>query len=321
MYRHSDLMQKINQYLFCTALIFLILINQCDVVLGNPLPFRVDENYGGFPVPANYDCAKINCSVFFKQEIIKVTFNSSKANINALYSFKNNDSTSINMSIILPLPTYGKELNVSLLLEENEIAYRWLDSRELRVVPILSGSLIFRAIAFNMSFTADEEKTIHVQYSRDYHIVDRWDKWGKKTHYDYSYLVGTARAWNRSLESAYFEFWVPKNLSKNIPQSNENMSVRDKFNYFVLSVEYKNWLPSTGDEVIGVAWHKTIEDWTWINILLLGSVPVLSAIIAILVIIIRKAESQHLILYYPLPPLLILLAITSLFSLLFLISA
>lgn len=279
--------KKPNQYLFCIVLFFFIVFSQCDVALGNPLPFHVDENYGGFPVPANYDCADINCSVFFKQEIINVTFNSSKANINALYSFKNNDSTFINMSIILPLPTYDKELDVSLLLEENEIAYRWLDNRELRGIRILSGNLFFRAITFNISFTADEEKTIHVQYARDYHIVDRSDVWEKTTHYDYSYLVGTAMAWNRSLESAYFEFWVPKNLSENKPQSNKNMIVREKVNHFVLSVEYKNWLPSNGDEVIGVAWHKT-EDLTWMNILLFGSVLGLIAIITILIMIITK---------------------------------
>ena len=310
-------MQHLKQYIFCLALILFIIFNVyfCNVTLGNPLPYEYDDNYGGAPVSVNY-----TSSVFLKQEIINVTLNSSRANVNALYSFKNNGTTSINLSIILPIPMqnpYSPEdhqfLTFSPILEENHIpiAYKWLNSRDLRDFSIFHGTMIFRGLAFNMSFAAAEEKTIHVQYSRDYYITETEEFEGKINVYEYTYLVGTARAWNCSLESAYFEFWIPKNLCDKKPQSNVKMSMRETFDYYILSVEHVNWLPSTNDEVIGVRWNNTIENWIWLIILLFGSVPVLSAIIIILINKIKKPEKQPFILYFSIPPLLIVIAFVS----------
>ena len=293
-------MQHLKQYIFCLTLILFILfnVNFCNVTLGNPLPYEYDSNYGAAPVPDNY-----TDSVFFKQEIINVTLNSSKANVNALYSFKNNGTTSVNLNIVLPIPYRlvdyidswsPEEIQIkNLVLEENHtpIAYTWLASRHLRDFSIFHGTMVFRVIAFNMSFAAAEEKAIHVQYSRDYDIIERDDFVGKNSAYEYTYLVGTARAWNRSLESAYFEFWIPKNLCGKKPQSNVEMSMRETFDYYILSVEHENWLPSTNDEVIGVRWNNKTGNRIWFAILLFGSVPVLSIIIAILINKIKKPKA------------------------------
>ena len=286
-------MQYLKQSIFCLTLILFIIfnVNFCNVTLGNPLPYEYDDNYGGAPVSVNY-----TSSVFFKQEIINVTLNSSKANVNALYSFKNNGVTSINLSIILPIPwavwSPEKLQTLNLVLEENHIpiAYTWLDSRDLRDLGDFWKFHIYEGIAFNMSFAAAEEKTVHVKYSRDYEITESDDIVGKNSFYEYTYLIGTARAWNHTLESAYFEFWIPKNLCSEKPQSNVEMSMKETFDYYILSVEHENWLPSSNDEVIGVRWNNTTGNRIWFAILLFGSVPVLSIIIAILINKIKKSE-------------------------------
>jgi len=291
--KYLNLMEKRNHHLFLVSLLFIILFVQCDIAPGNIVP--VDSNYGGFPVPSNYEVNHPAIPVFFKQESINVTFDSSKAHINAFYTLENNKSIAIDMGIALPFLNESEKDIESLSVQEKELDYIWLDEKEITDIPFFRNSgKYFHVIAFNLSFTAYEEKTIHIQYSREYNIYNNTTGLKKETHYGYSYLVGTARAWNRPLESASFEFWVPKRLSDHIPKNHRNMSVRETPNYYILSVKYENWLLSDNYETIGVWWTQTIEDWSWAFLFLFGLIPGFSVTIAILVITKRRTKKPAL---------------------------
>lgn len=276
-----------NHHPFLVMLLFILLFIQCDIAAGNIVP--VDGNYGGFPVPANSEPIYPTIPVFFKQESINVTFDSSKAHVNAFYTLKNNKSTAIDMGIALPFCNNSETYIMSLSLQEKEIDYNWLDETEINVIHILRHSN-YHAITFNLSFTAYEEKTIHIQYSRECNIYDSMDGLKKKTHYGYRYLVGTARAWNHPLESASFEFWIPKSLCDQINTGYRKMSVRETSDYRIVSVKYENWLPSSDNVMVSVWWTQTVVDWAWVFLFLFGLIPSCSAIIAILVIVRKRRK-------------------------------
>ena len=288
--KYLSMMGERNHHLFLVITLFILLFTQCDIVPGNIVP--VDSNYESFPVPTNYEANHPTIPVFFKQESINVTFDSSMAYINAFYTLKNNKSTAIDMGIALPFLNVSETYIESLSLLEQEIDFIWLDETEISVIPIFRNNEYYNAIAFNLSFMAYEEKTIHVQYSREYNIYNEWDGLKKETHYGYRYLVGTARAWSCPLESAFFEFWVPKSLCDHILMGYRNKSVRETSNYHIVSVKYENWLPSSNSEMVSVWWTQTVEDWTWVFLFLFGLIPSFSAIIAILVIIQRRKKSS-----------------------------
>ena len=94
-------MEKRYHNLLLVIFLLIILFIQCDIALGNIVP--VDSDYGGFPAPADYEANHTAIPVFFKQESINVTFDSSKAYVNAFYTLKSNKSTAIDVGIALPI--------------------------------------------------------------------------------------------------------------------------------------------------------------------------------------------------------------------------
>jgi hypothetical protein len=268
---------------------------------GNPLPFHVDENYESTPLLPNPESNATNCTVFFTQEVINVTFDSSFSHMNALYTFKNNASPPIEIGILLPfgpltLYTVSQgEFDVELLHAGQEIDFKWVNRMEIEEIPFYENNpiIFYCGISFNLSFTSFEEITIQALYSRDLRMVERDEFSFLNLYYDYSYLVGTARAWNRSLDSAYFEFWVPKNITGIIPKSNELLVVREVDNYYILSIEYLDWTPSKADDVISLAWNTGPEKLDSVVIFLV----ILPFLILFLIFLLKKLVSSNITQY------------------------
>jgi hypothetical protein len=194
--------------------------------------------------------------------MINVTFDSSNANFHADYTFKNNCSNSSDLGIILPFADHSgyseRPENIILTREEHIINHSWVDFPfDLNDYIIDSG---LDAILFNLMFSANEEITIHVEYSRKY-LISR--KYGCR----YRYLVGTARSWNHSLESAFFEFWIPKKLCTNLTRSfdgrKESYSdyfyneTRETEDYIVANIHFQDWIPDEDLDMIYVSWDRS----------------------------------------------------------------
>jgi hypothetical protein len=226
------------KFVFLVFITCSLLLIRCNLTRGNPIP--VDINWETSPVSRN------NSSVIFKQEVINVTFDSTKANFTAFYTFKNIGSIVQELGILLPFVNYGSSTrpkNVLLHLNKSEIDYIWQDVNNVWEY----GEETYQAITFNLSFNPNEEKVIKIEYYRDYMIYD--SVYNNKAHYHFRYLVGTVRNWNHPIDSAYFEFWIPKHICDGFewaPYVNDtwktiNNAVKEDATYYIASLEFENW--------------------------------------------------------------------------------
>ena len=279
-------MKNRKEKVFFCLLVTTILATNFNSVTSNPIP--IDDNYETSPFPDNYDG-----SVYFKQEIINVTFGE-KATINAQYSFKNALSNETEIGILLPFAyhEYSTEPIIkNLTVGEEKLDYSWTTiSIDLRALESsFSDYEDFSAISFILPFAANEEKIVHVQYSRDYEIYD----FSEEIHYSFAYIVGTANAWNHSIEYAHFEFWIPKEICNgyNPPPYLEPMTVREERNYYVATLDYKDWTPSNPRLVILWSIHKPFFQNPAVFSLALMISPFF--FIGILYTIFKKIKNRH----------------------------
>jgi hypothetical protein len=256
---------KFSKFFLIFVLSFTLSLNHFSITRGNPIP--LDDNWGSSPVSTNYDS-----SIIFKEEIIRTTFNSSKVNFSAYYTFKNMNTTNSSLEILLPFYTYygdttGPE-NLLLIMEGIKINYFWENISNIWEY----GNYNYKAIVFNLSFMPYEEKVVNVQYCRNYMIYDSIEN--SEIHYSYYYLVGTARNWNHSIESAYFEFLIPKQNCDGFEWApyidliggNVISKVEENNFYYNASLRLENWtLPTRETEVhwgpdldfIYLGWRKS----------------------------------------------------------------
>ncbi|MHA2154533.1 MAG: hypothetical protein ACXABU_04280 [Candidatus Hodarchaeales archaeon] len=231
-------------------LLFLPFITSPPLIgKGNPLPS--DYNYETIPLASNY-----NNSVYFKAEDIRFQFTSTRVSINANYTFQNNDSSTVEINILLPFITSkSNEAKPPILeiltLDEIELDFTWQDVQ----IPSISTSAIFHAIKFSLLFTGNEEHTVNVQYNRDY--IDGVGSWDSRTlHYNFQYCVGTALAWNHNISWANFEFWIPKKICGDINSDWYFDSFEETDTQFIGTIQYSNWLPE--DELISIWWTDQV---------------------------------------------------------------
>ena len=248
--------------LFIITLMVTMFINMAVFTSnGNPVPTRdyTDINYEGFPFISND-----TSSIYFKQELINVTFDSSKAYFQADYTFKNNDSTPLNMTITLPFANHynysKKPKNIILTQDQENLPYSWIKyPYDIISIPSYAYHYSLDAILFNLTFNANEEITVHVKYSRNYLISRRYGC-------EYRYLVGTARSWNHSIESAIFEFQIPKRICNNLSRAfdgsreerSENLfhKIRENDEFYIANLYFQNWIPGDALNMIVVDWER-----------------------------------------------------------------
>ena len=187
-----------------------------------------------------------------------MTFDKTKANIIAAYTFENLNNTACNTTILIPYVNYYNEYDrpiiSQLLLDGNNINYEWSDLAE-NFSEIYSYGIHdeYHLVELKIPFEANETKVVKIHYTRDYMVYDYYDN--NEIHYSYRYFVGSARLWNHSIEEASFNFWIPKAMCDNIQEIQENWypdyqgkntcNITEDENYYFLSVKYENWTLST----------------------------------------------------------------------------
>ena len=243
-------MTLILRRFFCVMILIVLGVVGISRCLANPLP--VDDYYEGNPIPSTQEL-----SVYFKEEFVNITFSSSKVYVSALYTFMNNNSHPIEMSIQLPFNSLwsneGKppEDHV-LILNKVNFTYEWKNI-SLEGIVVYGGTNPFKAIEFQLSFSGYEEKEVWIYYSRDYSISKEQGVIGEKIHYHYTYLVGTARVWNHPVKSAKFQFNIPKSICPSIPPHGDiGFTFEENDAWIIGTLEYSDWIPER--DRIGFAW-------------------------------------------------------------------
>ncbi len=247
----------------------LMIYMRVDKGNGNPIPW--DENWELAPIPTDYIGP-----IYFSEELIQVNFTEIQATVNASYTFTNLNDTKNNLTVYLPFVNYyniSKRPVVTIIKVDDIIVdYEWQELG-INLSTLYRGTLgyeQFYLIELNLQFEANETKELQVDYVRDYMKYDYPSN--SEIYYGYRYFVGSLRLWNQTLDSAKFEFWIPKSICDNIQKPwnsdylGENITELHEYeNYYYLSVTYENWTfpPQTEDkstyiynDFISVRWTK-----------------------------------------------------------------
>jgi hypothetical protein len=268
-----------SQVLPLISLITIIFLSNCFTTTGNPVPVRYyqDINYEGGPF-----MSRKNSAIYFKEEVINVTFDSSSANFNANYTLKNNGSSEEDIRILLPFIDHSsyseRPENVQLKTNGIKTWFKWMKI-DLKFPTEYEVSKNFDAIYFDLIFLANEEKTIHVQYARKYLISQEYGC-------EYRYLVGTARSWNHSIESAHFEFRIPKKICTNFTRTfysnNSYTETQETHDYYINTIHFSNWIPDERFNYISVRWERKFEP-SYFGLLRLGGLLILLILISLFI--------------------------------------
>lgn len=258
-------MTKINRkisLLIIALAITTFFINTSIHGLANPIPIVLDS--GSYtPVPYNVT------AIHFKSETV-IAILSDTANVTATYTFKNTANQSVNQTILLPF--WQRPYNLSLTCNSLELNYSWSiynTSEAEDIFNISSPYLLFfwtniSAINFMLSFEPYEEKTIFVNYTREY------ERTGSES--EFRYIARTGALWPHPIENAVFEFKINRTYYKE--PLKWDYDVTNTTEYVIGNANFSNWTP-TMDLIIH--WGEYQSSWppvvniTWVNITALSS--------------------------------------------------
>ena len=128
-----------------------------------------DTNFGGTPISLNQEQ-----SVYFKEEFVNITLTSSRAYVNAFYTFKNKEVNPIEMILLLPFmdcSSSGSEQAIApedhvRILNDGNFTYEWVNISLEEITWVLYCN--YKAIEFQLAFSSYEEKGVWINYSRNY---------------------------------------------------------------------------------------------------------------------------------------------------------
>ena len=139
-----------------------------------------------------------------------------------------------------------------LILNDVPFTYEWTNV-SLEGIVTYGGKDPFQAIEFPLVFSAYEEQEVWIYYSRNYSVSTQYGVIGNKTHYHYTYLIGTARVWNHPIEVATFQVDIPRSICPAFPLHDyPGLAVEETDTWFIGTFEFSDWIPF--DDVILIGW-------------------------------------------------------------------
>ncbi len=170
--------------------------------------------------------------IYFRSEEVSISI-SDEVVVNTKYFLKNSEESSVNITVALPFS--GAPRNLSLFIQGIQPEYVWT---ELSINYTSGYNYTYPAIAFNLSFTPNQEIMIEANYKRGYSQYSDLKC--------YSYITQTGRYWGRPIEYAVFELRIDLSLI-NVLEVNgfeNHTSTIDYLNHeIVLFKEFYNWIP------------------------------------------------------------------------------
>jgi hypothetical protein len=206
----------------------LSLIFYSPIVDANPIPIVIQ---GGNPVIDN------ETSIYLKEEVVNI----STGDVEAIYTFKNQNNESVTQLIYLPfLSNYGI-LEYSYLtitsngkyISFNQTSFNDSDHRQ------------YDAISFELTLGPFKEKEIIAQYDTDFEQSST----NTYTTYSYTYLTTTGKYWNHSIDNAEFNFIISNSMCDT--HYFPDYEVIENEDYIIATRKYIDWKP-WGD--ISISW-------------------------------------------------------------------
>lgn len=221
--------------------ILLLLLAILPAVDANPMPYEIWENAqgGGAPEPVNVDP-----DITFFKEYVEADIGKRTVDLHAEYWFRNEGPENGTMRIILPLSKDPKDIELEADGHQTgwtRTSYFFQNERE-RIDCV--------AIVFEILFMPFEERKVTVEYEEDLSVYDT--TLNDHVSYFFWYLVGSAREWNRSLETARFEFKVPMSMWDRGDHDGWERTTEGKDH--VLTKEYSDWIPQ--NDVESISWER-----------------------------------------------------------------
>jgi len=215
----------------------ILLLSFFPFTNANPMPSSVLENAqaGGSPEPYAE-----NANVTFFKEIVKADIGRSTVKVHADYWFRNVGTRNETMKILLPLSKDPRDID----LKANDHQTGWYRTQFTYDGQYEHTNYV--AILFEIFLYPLQEEKVTIEFTDELSVYD--NAMNDHKAYYYSYLVGSAREWNRPLESASFEFKVPRSMYDR--GENEGWWRERKGFDYVFTKEYSNWVPQWDLELL-----------------------------------------------------------------------
>ena len=182
---------------------------------GSANPISVDHGNEMTPMP--YE----ETSVYMSRELIVVTFGD-MAKVNATYTFTNDAENATNVSILLPF--YSEPGEISILAIGTHIAfdiiplpeYYWENWTERNVARW--NRSWYHVVLFSIDIPGNDSVPVNVRYQREYESYSSNNPPSTRytVYHSFKYITWTASHWNHTIESAIFEFHIPKESADEI---------------------------------------------------------------------------------------------------------
>jgi hypothetical protein len=217
-----------------TFVLFIIFLEGCLIIpLVNTNPISVDLFSSGQIAPMD------GGAIYFRSEEVNISISDEVA-ISAKYFLKNSENSAANITVALPFS--GSPSNLSLFIQGIQPEYVWT---ELSINYTSGHNYTDPAIAFNLSFTPNEEIMIEANYKRGYSQYSDLKC--------YAYITQTGRYWGMPIEYAVFELRIDLALIHVLEVNGfeNHTSTIDYLNgEIVLFKEFYNWTPIDNIAVI-----------------------------------------------------------------------
>ncbi|MEA3558642.1 MAG: hypothetical protein U9R75_05245 [Candidatus Thermoplasmatota archaeon] len=226
-----------------------IFILSAGNVSSNPLPMdQFSDGYSGCsPTPSNTG------QIYFKEEVIKVRLHLDHAEVSAEYIFENSGNASETVEIVLPFMNDVWDMKIY-----DDLGSIDFDGGIYHYEPLLNSfkyylegqHTFFGSINFRLEIEPGEERSVFVEYGAKVSCYD--SSLNSEVTYSFSYLVGTGRFWNHSIEKANFEFTMNEDLFDRVPSDEWTREKGD--GDVVFNKEFNDWIPY--QDTISISWEK-----------------------------------------------------------------
>jgi len=248
--------RRTGKGILASVLIVLFVLVTFDMpsAFANPVSttFFDEGRSGGSPATSS-----ICDEVYFSNESVFADIENTSAKVLAHYTFRNTGDSDVLLPIFLPF--HQRSWDIEISQGEVRIGYIWQDIEDYieDIEGLLDDEgmawLLFSTdwISFNISVPAGSSSVVTAKYMSK---VSVHSPGLGQYHRIFSYLVGSARLWNHSLDHAFFEFRMPVSLFNEGWDDSSSMvwERKEMDGYCIFTQEFYDWVPDS--DYIWLSW-------------------------------------------------------------------
>ncbi|MCK5772601.1 MAG: hypothetical protein KAH57_02330 [Thermoplasmata archaeon] len=249
--------RNLNRSLFQMMATLLLVLILAPEVSGNPIPMDIGYpgRTGGTPVPDEE--VGENLTISLKEETIRARLYEDHASINAEYVFYNGGTSAEDIRICLPFVNEPWDLEASV--DGHDLQYTWSRYEYISVFEYGYGNSMdyhreslssLHCIIFTISIDPDDISKVEMKYRSEISTYDT--RLNPYVMYFFSYLVGSGRSWNHTIDKAVFELKMSKDLYDRTGSTRWNISKNRRDVTFTM--EFQDWTPER--DFVYLSWEN-----------------------------------------------------------------